>query len=159
MLRGRFGASCYALGARSSWHISIRDRGKSGHLKRVEMIGSSQGNFGLLLAARLRWQRCGKWKGSCMLLAEPEYALPPAIHTCYPMPYHSPPSDRSSVNSALASMRPLSRREVHCSCKAPDTIDPAFLRWNMPIRNHYPPLRGAPRSADLSIISRSSATP
>jgi hypothetical protein len=36
LLRGRFTASCCALGARSSWHIVVRDGSKSGHLGGAE---------------------------------------------------------------------------------------------------------------------------
>ena len=45
LLRGRFAAGYCALGARRSWNISILwFEGKSGHLERVKMIGSSQRN-------------------------------------------------------------------------------------------------------------------
>jgi hypothetical protein len=47
LLRGRFAASCYAPGARSSWFI----RDKSSHLERAEMIGSIQRILCSLLAA------------------------------------------------------------------------------------------------------------
>lgn len=53
LLWGRFAASCCALGARSSWHIGIRDGDKSGHFERVEMIGSIQEILCLLLAAQM----------------------------------------------------------------------------------------------------------
>ena len=43
MFRGRFAAGCCALGARRSWLVGILwFEGKSGHLERVEMIGSGR---------------------------------------------------------------------------------------------------------------------
>jgi len=40
LFRGKSIAGCYALRAQSSWHVSIRFKGKSGHLERVEIIKS-----------------------------------------------------------------------------------------------------------------------
>ena len=50
LFRGRLVAGCCALGARSSWHVNVRFEGKSGHLERVEMIGSSREVLRRLLA-------------------------------------------------------------------------------------------------------------
>jgi len=49
-LQGRFAAACCALGTRSGWHVSIWFEGQSGHLERVEIFGSIQEIFCLLLA-------------------------------------------------------------------------------------------------------------
>jgi hypothetical protein len=63
------------------------------------MIGSSQEILGWLLAAQLdckKMAETGKSKGSCRLLAlplaEPEYALWPAVHACHAMLGSPPPS-------------------------------------------------------------------
>ena len=55
-------------------------------------------------------------------------------------------------------MQPISRREIRCSC---NTLLPSILRSPTGICPSAAviPLRCAPRSADFSIISRSSATP
>jgi hypothetical protein len=71
-----------------------------------------------------------------------------------------PPSDALSVKKkiASASMQPISRREIRCSC---NTLLPSILRSPTGICPSAAviPLRCAPRLADFSIISRSSATP
>jgi hypothetical protein len=76
LFRGRSAAGCYALGARSSWHVGIRFEGKSGHLERVEMIESIREVLRWLLAAQLdcrKMAETGKSKGSCRLLALPSH--------------------------------------------------------------------------------------
>jgi hypothetical protein len=43
LFQGRFAAGCCALRVRRSWPVGILwFKGKSGHLERVEMIGSSR---------------------------------------------------------------------------------------------------------------------
>jgi hypothetical protein len=50
-------ATCYALGTRSSWYISIWFEGQSGHLERMEIFGSIQDIFYLLLAVETGLQK------------------------------------------------------------------------------------------------------
>jgi hypothetical protein len=75
LLRGRFAAGYCALGARRSWHVSVRFS-KSGHLEHVETIGSIREVLGWLLAVPLDYRKMaetGKSKGSCRLLALPSH--------------------------------------------------------------------------------------
>jgi hypothetical protein len=97
LFRGRFAAGCCALGARSGWHVGIRFEGKSGHFKRVEMIGSSREILRWLLAVQLDYKMVaeGEIKGfmyaSRTALADPEYA---EAHRTL-LACHSPPSSDS----------------------------------------------------------------
>lgn len=60
LLRGRFAAGCCALGARSSWHIIVRNRDKSSHLERVEILRNSQEILCFLLVAQLDCKKAAK---------------------------------------------------------------------------------------------------
>jgi len=42
LLRGGLAVGCCVLKAQKSWRMRIRDRGKSGHIKLVKIIGNSQ---------------------------------------------------------------------------------------------------------------------
>jgi len=57
---GRSAAGCCALGARSSWLVGIRFEGKSGHLERVDMVGSSREVLRWLLAVQLNCKKDGR---------------------------------------------------------------------------------------------------
>ena len=90
LLRGRFAAGYCALGARRSWHVSVRF-GKSGHLEHVETIGSIREVLGWLLAVQLdcrKMAEIGKSTGLCRLLALPSQnrnMLWPAEHPRHAM--------------------------------------------------------------------------
>jgi hypothetical protein len=136
---GRFAASCCALGARSSWHISIigrdkriRGRGKSGHFERMEMIGSIQEIPCLQLDCKTIAE--GKPKGLCRLLALPSqkgdtlysplYTPATPSMSCMLLPLPTPPPSKMRKN-ALATMLSVSCREIHRSCKG---LIPSILR-------------------------------
>jgi hypothetical protein len=97
--------------------------------------------------------------GSCRLLAPPPQnrnspcGMPntPAM-PCSSLFWRYLRQKCPGVNAA-----PLAQR----STAAEKALRPSILRSSrkMPIRNCHPPLRCAPRSVDLNIISRSSATP
>jgi hypothetical protein len=59
-MRGRSAAGFCALGVRSSWHVGIRLEGKSGHLERVDVVGSRQKVLRWLLAVQLDCKKDGR---------------------------------------------------------------------------------------------------
>ena len=96
LFRGRFAAGCCALKARRSWLVGILwFEGKSGHLERVEMVGSIREVLGWLLATQLDCRKMvetGKSKGSCRLLALPsKNRNTPCGPPCYAMPCQASP--------------------------------------------------------------------
>ena len=164
MLRGRSAAGCCALGARRSWLVGILwFEGKSGHLERVEMVGSIRKVLGWLLAAQLdcrKMAETGKSKGSSRLLAlASQNRNTPYGPACHAMPCHSlPPLNALSVKMPRRQCGP-SRAERSAAAARP------YYRRSCALIPEYAhpqpllPLRYVPRSADLSIISRSSARP
>jgi len=117
--RGSFSVACYAFGARSSWHISIRDGGKNSHFECVKIIRSSQEILCLLLAVQLDCKMIadrGKSKGSCKLLvlSSQNWNTPcgPPYNSCY-----ASLPDVFTVKNASALMLSFSCREIHRSCK------------------------------------------
>jgi hypothetical protein len=137
-------AGCCTPGARSSWHISIRDRSKSGHLKRAEMIRSIQEILCLLYKLDCKKRaETGKSKGSCRLCRRT--GIRSVAHRTL-LACHSPPS--SDVNAT-----PLVQGDPP-QLQTPKTFDPTLSCRKMPIRHHLHFAVHHDRSISVSFLDR-----
>ena len=124
MFRDRFVAGCCALRARRSWLVGIRFEGKSGHLERVGMIGSSREVLRRLLAVQLdckkRWQRRGNQRVHVGFSHCPRRTgIRSVARRTRPLCQASPPSDAVSVKKCLGVNAAPSRAERSAAAARP----------------------------------------